>query len=177
MAELLYCRLTGQNHSKKFAPRGIIFSHYTSRCELLLLQLGVNNAVSSLNLTQLTERFPTVSRTIPVNPAYDSKISAQSAKTYRGFDLKTLLQEILPAGDKFADYVLAVTALDGFDPVLNQDILTNLETAQATLAYQQGVSGVSADKITKDGSWEMVNAPWGKTSPAPFYIVWNKAEG
>lgn len=153
---------------------GEYFSDYNQRCEKSVLQIGAGDVIESQTIDQLKSRWPVTRLTLSKSPAYgeaDKKI-----RSYEGVRLRDVLASLLPAGESIDNYVLAVTCLDGFDPVLKPAILNKLKTSEALIAYRQ--TGISVGPgVSKDGLWDLVSAPWGIVSPGPFYLVWSDPSG
>lgn len=144
---------------------GLIAS-YGAKSDPGSLMLGQGVEIHSHTLQTLQAQFPTVELQVGKNPAYAGNGSEDKVRVYRGFRLKDIVSSLLPAGGSLADYVLKVTCLDGYDPVLEQSILGHLNTMEAVLAFEQ-----------VDGPWDLVPAPWGIVNPGPYYLVWSSPQG
>ncbi len=162
------------NRSKKTegCDESQYFSDYTKKCEIAQVQMGLGSELEFRSISDLKKTFEVKTLRTVENPAYKEKQA--KTRTYQGFDLEEVLLSLLPNGDSLADYVLVITCLDGFDPVIDHQILKKLETHKALLAFEQ--SG-EIENTSRDGKWEVLSLKWGSVSPGPFYIVWETPEG
>lgn len=161
-------------HSQlSLCAEGEYFSDYTNKCEKSRLLVGFGDKVFPADLSA----FKTSELTIDKNPAYEKNGTVEKARRYRGVRLRDILAGLLPTGESLDNYVLAVTCLDGFDPVMDHKILSRLNSADALIATEQLDIQDARSGISKDGKWELVPAGWGIVSPGPFYMVWSESEG
>ncbi|MGE4133204.1 MAG: cytochrome c [Bdellovibrionales bacterium] len=158
--------------AKPLCKLGEYHSEYTKKCEKSVLQIGLGDKIESLDLAQLKRRF-SVQSLVVTRPPTD-KDKKGSKERFIGIRLSDLLTSLLPKGQSLEDYVLSATCLDGFDPVMDQEILSKMKSVDALVAFRQVTS--KGAKISPDGLWEMVQAPWGLTSPGPFYLVWARPD-
>ncbi len=150
------------------------YSDFTDKCEKSQLLVGVGDTVAPMDFSA----FEISDMTVGKNPAYEKNGTAERVRRYRGVRLRDMLKRLLPDGDSLEDYVMAITCLDGFDPVIDFNLLSRLSSVDALLAMRQlDIPGSSGSGITKDGRWELVPAAWGIISPGPFYLVWANPEG
>lgn len=173
---MVFC---GQSLSEKAqeCASGQFYSSFSSTCERAALQIGLGNQVNSFSVGELAAKYKEAELIMFKNPAYQLDDTVNKVRKYKGVRLKNVIESILPAGESLEGYVLATTCLDGFNPVLDSNVLHNLEKTEALIAYEQiNIKGAKAG-ISKDGKWELVTTEWGIQSPAPFYLVWSQSQG
>ena len=153
------------------------FSDYTKMCERAVLQLGHDEEIRSLDLDDLYNEFPTEEILVPDNPAYIGKKTGTKDRRYKGVSLKAVVESLIPKGERLEDHVIAITCLDGFDPILDSSIIEKLDEYKAIIATEELTLDREGADISKDGKWELLHLSWGIVSPGPFYIVWDNLEG
>ncbi len=152
------------------------YSDIKGQCLKATLQIGDKEMVDSLGIDDLRAKYKIHEMTLFTNPAYKENGSIVKRRKYNGISLKEIVKKLLPKGDSLKDYVLAFTCLDGYDPVLKPELLSELENADALLAFEQTGIKNPINEVSKDSKWELVKAPWGIVSPGPFYLVWKNSE-
>lgn len=154
------------------------YNQQTKRCDVPSILIGYGDQLKSLTLKQLVAKYGLTQLEVLQNPAYSKMGTVKTPRVYKGIDLKKLLEDLLPTERRLEDHVVAVTCLDGFDPVLSSEMILQLNKQKSLLASQQIFSKNYKGAKTQDELWEPVDVAWmGGLNPGPFYLVWEKPEG
>ncbi|MCB0393672.1 MAG: cytochrome c [Bdellovibrionales bacterium] len=151
-------------------------SSYTERCEPIVILLGNDVETISFAVEALKKKFEVKEMVVSTNPAYKGSGKEAVRRKYRGFDFSEIIK-FLSNGKELKEIVASITCLDGFDPTIRYDILKKLISTKAILAFEQFDIEENGNPKSKDGKWELLNAPWGLASPGPFYLVWGDLDG
>ena len=153
------------------------YSSFTHRCEQAVLRLGLGDQITSYTLSDLRAKFQIVELSVSENPSYELNGTDKTARKYRGVRLIDVITKLLPAGESLENYVLAATCLDGFNPVLEPDLLKHADWENAIIAFEQMDLMDSTPEISVDSKWELVKTTKGIVSPGPFFLVWDHVKG